>query len=267
MAERAITLAGGLSDVRPGDSVFVKPNAVYAAPAGLPGVITAPAFVSALVSVLKDLGARVTVGDRSARGFGLTENVFRTTGLRDQALAGGADEVYPAPSPIEFPDAWVLVQPPHWEESWSQDGGILAMRKIVESDHLVIAPTQLCNWLLAAIDREADAARAGRPSGIVPIVVVEPRIFVRQRHQISGTRVIETRVPLFSRVEHLCHAIDRFDCGANGCEQGGGIDVNVRDLVVRDRKCPARAAVQQFASKLILDGEPALGPKDPIECD
>lgn len=139
--ENAITLAGGLADVRPGDRVFVKPNAVYAAPASFPGVITAPPFVAALVSVLKDLGAKVIVGDRSARGIGLTETVFEATGLRAQALAAGADEVFPAPSPIDVPDAWVLVKPPHYEESWGTDGGILAMRKIVEADHLVIAPT------------------------------------------------------------------------------------------------------------------------------
>src|SRR4029453_17661185 len=80
------------------------------------------------------------VGDRSARQVGPSEPVFRATGLTTAMLAAGADEVYPAPRPSEDPSAWVLVKPPRYEETWSGPGGILAMRKIVEADHLIDVP-------------------------------------------------------------------------------------------------------------------------------
>jgi uncharacterized protein (DUF362 family) len=49
--------------------------------------------------------------------------------------------VYGAPSPLDAPDEWVLLQPPRYEETWAAAGGILAMRRILEADHLINVPT------------------------------------------------------------------------------------------------------------------------------
>ena len=83
---------------------------------------------------------RIIVGDRSARTFPDTARVLQATGLRDAALAAGADEVYAGRSPTEAPDEWVLLKPPHFEETWGRAGGLLAMKKILDADHLINVP-------------------------------------------------------------------------------------------------------------------------------
>ena len=137
---RAIALAGGIDEIRAGQTVFIKPNAVHGSVAGMPGVITGFEVLGAVVRLVKERGARVIVGDRSARQVGTSEAVFQASGLTAAMLAAGADEVYPAPRPADDPSAWVLVKPPRFEETWSAPGGILAMRKIVEADHLINVP-------------------------------------------------------------------------------------------------------------------------------
>jgi uncharacterized protein (DUF362 family) len=137
--ERAIALAGGLAEIRPGDTVFIKPNAVHGYVDDRPGVITSLAIVKAVVRAMKDRGARVTVGDRSARMFD-SAFVFDLSGLREAALEAGADEVFAAQRPEDAPDEWVLVQPPKYEETWSSAGGILAMKRILEADHFIDLP-------------------------------------------------------------------------------------------------------------------------------
>jgi len=136
---RAIEAAGGLDAIEPGDSVFIKPNAV--------GVIdNSRAFVtrnSVLAAVIRIVRERdpgwIVVGDRSARLFS-SPIVFDQTGMGATALAAGADEVYPAPRPSEDPEAWVLLQPPAWEETWFAQGGVLVLRRVLEADHLIEVP-------------------------------------------------------------------------------------------------------------------------------
>jgi uncharacterized protein (DUF362 family) len=137
---RAVELAGGLDAIRTGQTVFIKPNVVHAGVVGMPGAITSFEVLGALVRLVKERGARVIVGDRSARQVGPSEPIFQRSGLTAAMLAAGADEVYPAPRPFEDPSAWVLVKPPRYEETWSAPGGILAMRKILEADHLIDVP-------------------------------------------------------------------------------------------------------------------------------
>jgi uncharacterized protein (DUF362 family) len=137
---RAIELAGGIEEISAGQTVFIKPNAVHGSVAGMPGVITGFEVLGAVVRLVKERGARVIVGDRSARQVGTSDGVFRQSGLTAAMLAAGADEVYPAPRPVDDPNAWVLVQPPRYEETWAAAGGILAMRKILEADHLIDVP-------------------------------------------------------------------------------------------------------------------------------
>ena len=56
--------------------------------------------------------------------------------------------------------------------------------------HLVIAPTQLCEWIIAAIGREAQAASEGRPSGIVAKLnaLADPRV-IQELYRASAAGV------------------------------------------------------------------------------
>jgi len=138
---RAIELAGGIDEIGPGKTVFIKPNVVWPGPQpSRPAITTSTAVLQAVVKIVKERSPqRVIVGDRSARGFD-SAATFDASGLRAAALAGGADEVYAAPTPAAAPGDWVLLQPPQYQEMWETDGGILAMRKLVEADYLINVP-------------------------------------------------------------------------------------------------------------------------------
>jgi uncharacterized protein (DUF362 family) len=136
---RAIELAGGLRDIGPGKTVFIKPNAVYGPVSGL-AIVTSLPVLTAVIKVVKERSPqRIVVGDRCAKQFA-TADVFAGLGLPQAALAAGADEVYAAPSPTVTPTDWVLMQPPFYEETWGTPGGVLCMRKILESDFLIDVP-------------------------------------------------------------------------------------------------------------------------------
>lgn len=138
---RAVELAGGLAAIEPGHTVFIKPNAVSDRALGTPGIRTSNEVLAAVVRLVKTRNpGRIVVGDRSARGFDVA-NVFDATGMAEAAMAAGADEIYMPFSAAQDPDAWVLLQPPEYEESWGAAGGIYAMRRIVEADHLINVPT------------------------------------------------------------------------------------------------------------------------------
>jgi uncharacterized protein (DUF362 family) len=137
----AVQLAGGIDEIQEGQTVFIKPNAVSDRAIGTPGIRTSNEVLSAVIRLVKARKpGRIIVGDRSAREFN-TMQVFQNAGIATAAMAAGADEVYMAPSPADEPDAWVKMMPPGYDMTWSSAGGILAMRKIVEADHLVNVPT------------------------------------------------------------------------------------------------------------------------------
>ena len=74
----ALDLLGGLErTIRPGDEVMIKPNlnCSYALP-----LSTELGFLAAVIEILQDSGARVTVGEMSGRADGPTEKVI--TNLR-----------------------------------------------------------------------------------------------------------------------------------------------------------------------------------------
>jgi uncharacterized protein (DUF362 family) len=134
----AVELAGGLGDIGPGKTVFIKPNGVYAV--ARPGVTTSPAVIQAVVKLVKERNPkRIVVGEHSARGVP-TSNALNVSGIAAAAMAGGADEIYAAPAPLDSPADWQLLQPPHFEETWAPAGGILALKRIIESDVLVSVP-------------------------------------------------------------------------------------------------------------------------------
>jgi len=137
---RAIALAGGIDAIEPGDSVFIKPNAVHSFVEGTPGIITGFEVLQAVIRIVKERDpGRIVVGDRSSRPFE-SDDVFDDTGMGAAALAAGADEVYGAPRPRDDEAAWRLMQPTGWEETWLDEGGILAMEAILEADHFINMP-------------------------------------------------------------------------------------------------------------------------------
>ncbi|HKU44196.1 MAG TPA: DUF362 domain-containing protein [Polyangiales bacterium] len=139
---RAVELAGGLDEIKPGQTVFIKPNAVNDRALGMPGIRTSNEVLAAVVKLVKmRMPGKIIVGDRSARTFPDTEGILTRSGMREAVMAAGADEVYGAKSPAEAPDEWMLLQPPMWEVSWRAAGGLYAMKKILEADHLINVPT------------------------------------------------------------------------------------------------------------------------------
>lgn len=139
---RAVELAGGIDEIKPGQTVFIKPNAVNDRVVGMPGIRTSNEVLAAVVKLVKMRNpGKIIVGDRSARSFPNTDMILTETGMREAAMMAGADEVYGAKSPAEAPDEWMLLKPPMWEVSWQAAGGIYAMKKILEADHLINVPT------------------------------------------------------------------------------------------------------------------------------
>ncbi len=137
---RAVELAGGIDEIRAGQTVFIKPNAVHSLTGGRLAIVTSNEVLAAVIKLVRERNpGRIIVGDRCARGFNSNE-VLDSTGMREAAMAAGATEVYGAPTPKEAPGDWVLLQPPRYEETWAVPGGILAMRKIVEADHFINVP-------------------------------------------------------------------------------------------------------------------------------
>ena len=50
---RAVELAGGLDDIKAGQTVFIKPNAVSDRAIGMDGIRTTPAVLAAVVKLVK----------------------------------------------------------------------------------------------------------------------------------------------------------------------------------------------------------------------
>jgi uncharacterized protein (DUF362 family) len=138
---RAVSLAGGLDAILPGQTVFLKPNVVHGFGGNASGIVTTHDMLAAVIQlVLERDPGHVVVGDRSARFFE-SDSVFEMTGLGEAALAAGADEVFAAPKPSTDPDAWTLVAVPAFEETWAADGGVWVMKRLLEADHIINLPT------------------------------------------------------------------------------------------------------------------------------
>jgi uncharacterized protein (DUF362 family) len=139
---RAIELAGGLDEIQAGQTVFIKPNAVSDRAIGMPSIRTNSDVLAAVIKLVKARNpGKIIVGDRSARQFPDTARVFMASGLAEAAMKAGADEIYAAKSPVEAPEEWMLLKPPMFETTWASAGGLYAMKKILEADHLINVPT------------------------------------------------------------------------------------------------------------------------------
>jgi len=138
----AVQLAGGLDEIEEGQSVFIKINAVSDRMVGTPGIRTSNEMMAAVIRLVKTRNpGRIIVGDRSARQYPNTMQVFQNAGITAAAMAAGADEIYAAQSPTAAPGEWMMMQPPGYDMTWNSAGGILAMKKLLDVDHLVNVPT------------------------------------------------------------------------------------------------------------------------------
>ena len=88
MVRRLIEDTGAMDQLRPGDSVVIKPNLV-ASRQDWVGIDTDPRVIEALVKCLKDRGVhRITIGDGSGMGSSATK-AFEFCGYRDLSIHYG----------------------------------------------------------------------------------------------------------------------------------------------------------------------------------
>jgi len=108
---RAVELLGGIEKIcKKGDKVMIKPNMIYASRPE-DAETTHPAVVMAMVKICKEAGASVKLGEQTGWHCD-PELSFTVTGLKDAALAAGAEEVVnwdtddyvtvPVPNPRSF---------------------------------------------------------------------------------------------------------------------------------------------------------------------
>lgn len=134
---KAISLAGGLSFIKPGDVVLVKPNVnSYDA---YPGT-TNPRVVGEVVRMVKQAGAkRVIVADRSGPGrWSDTMYNMETVGIAQAARKAGAEVIA-----LEK-EEWVKVRPQgakYWER------GFKIPKLLEEVDHIVNLPVAKTHFL------------------------------------------------------------------------------------------------------------------------
>ena len=127
---KAISLAGGLGFIKPGDAVLIKPNVNSYDP--YPGT-TNPRVVGEVVRMVKEAGAkRVIVADRSGPGrWSDTMYNMETVGIAQAAREAGAEVIA-----LEKKE-WVRVRPEgakYWEK------GFKIPRLLEEVDHIINLP-------------------------------------------------------------------------------------------------------------------------------
>jgi len=94
MVRKAIDNLGGISKfVRPGQSVFIKPNVAFPNSA-VNGVTVEPKIVGELIELSKEAGAsKIWVGESSANGID-TKEAFKKVGISEIIQRAGGEEIY-----------------------------------------------------------------------------------------------------------------------------------------------------------------------------
>lgn len=128
MVRQAVERAGGLTGLKRGMRVLIKPNVNSNDP--YPGT-TNPAVLAAVVALVKDYGpSRIVVGDRSNPSYG-TLQAMKTVGLYQAAQEAGAEVVALEDGP------WQRVTPLQ-AEHWA--GGFEIPQLLSEIDYLITMP-------------------------------------------------------------------------------------------------------------------------------
>lgn len=126
--KEVIARTGDLDFIKPGDKVLVKPNVNSDDPA--PGT-THPEVVAQVVTLAKNKGAYVIVGDRSNPRW-KTIPAMKKTGIYNAVKLAGADEI------IGFEDGqWIRVKP---EKATSWPKGFRIPKILTEVDHIINVP-------------------------------------------------------------------------------------------------------------------------------
>jgi uncharacterized protein (DUF362 family)/Pyruvate/2-oxoacid:ferredoxin oxidoreductase delta subunit len=90
-ARKSLDLIGGLGRlIRPGDRVLVKINHLSPASSADRGIITHPVFVEAILHLLRDCSANITVGDDIES---IASDGFAVSGFREMCQRAGVDLV------------------------------------------------------------------------------------------------------------------------------------------------------------------------------
>lgn len=121
----AVRLAGGLSFIRPGQTVLLKPAVNSGRP---PPATTDPELVQAVAALVLEVGGRPLVADRTMF-LRSTEDAFRRTGIRDAARALGI----PC---LALDDAEVVGLRHPLATSWGQRT-VRVYRAVAEADHVL----------------------------------------------------------------------------------------------------------------------------------
>ena len=98
-----------------------------------------------------------------------------------------------------------------------------------------------------------------------PIIVGEPCVRRRHRHEVTRSRMVDACRTLRRLVEHRRHPVDRLEQPSHGRKLVTVSDVNMRHLVVRHRKHFARTEVHQLEPQLLFNAEPPALAKDPVQ--
>ena len=84
---KSLELIGGITDlIKPGSKVFVKINHLSPPSPAERGIVTHPVFVEAVLAILKETGADITVGDDIEEG---NEDGFAVSGFRQMCQRAG----------------------------------------------------------------------------------------------------------------------------------------------------------------------------------
>jgi uncharacterized protein (DUF362 family) len=87
---RIVELAGGI-DIKPGETVLIKPNMSCAKPSGS-GLVTSVEVVAALVKLVREMGAKPLVGDLPIVGWD-PEETYHAVGIKAAVTRAGGEFV------------------------------------------------------------------------------------------------------------------------------------------------------------------------------
>lgn len=146
MLKMAIAAIGGIEHyIRKGDVVLIKPNVAFDRAPKL-GATTNPAVLTALIRLVREAGAaEVRVADNPIES---PESCFQKTGIRDAAIAGGAELYLPSPSSfemLEVPGAKLIARWPFFYRPFHGVTKVIGVAPI--KDHnLCFASMTTKNW-------------------------------------------------------------------------------------------------------------------------